>query len=435
MRSVTTLFRPSVMLVAISQLCSVQAWAAPDSARIAELEKTLAKSLVLIERLSSRIEQLEKGTAAPAASAALAPVGAPADTRMDALERDLSQMAEAAMRPSPVSQSTALHGFADVGYASSTRPVADGRKRGFALGNVDLYLTPDLGGRFKTLLELVFEYNDEGALATDLERLQIGYTFSDALTLWAGRFHTPYGYWNTAFHHGAQIQSAILRPKIIAFEDQGGVLPAHTVGLWSTGHTRLGNGRLEYDAYVGNGGRILDGVLDFNAVKDDNKNLLVGGNLRFRFGGVMNGLALGVHAFSEKVSTYSSTSLDSTTKVNMLGAYGFYDGNDWEVIGEYYGFRDTQAGAGGSKHSSWAGFMQVGRSFGDILPYVRVEKALLDQADNYFLSQNSGRSYQRQALGLRYEIGPKTALKVEMNHTDESGTKYKEAQVQAAIRF
>lgn len=79
--------------------------------------------------------------------------------------------------------------------------------------------------------------------------------------------------------------------------------------------------------------------------------------------------------------------------------------------------------------------MQVGRSFGDILPYVRFEKALLDQADNYFLSQNSGRSYQRQALGLRYEIGPKTALKVEMNHTDESGTKYKEAQVQAAIRF
>lgn len=432
MRSATTLFRPSVILVAISQLCSVQAWAAPDSARIAELEKTLAKSLVLIERLSSRIEQLEKGPAAPAAPVAS---GAPADTRMDALERDLAQMAEAANRPLPASQSTPLHGFADVGYASSTRPVADGRKRGFALGNVDLYLTPDLGGRFKTLLELVFEYNDEGALATDLERLQIGYTFSDALTVWAGRFHTPYGYWNTAFHHGAQIQSAILRPKIIAFEDQGGVLPAHTVGLWSTGHTRLANGRLEYDAYVGNGGRILDGVLDFNAVKDDNKNLLVGGNLRYRFGGAMNGLALGLHAFSEKVSTYSATSLDSTTKVNMLGAYGFYDGNDWEVIGEYYGFRDTQAGAGGSKHSSWAGFMQVGKSFGDILPYVRVEKALLDQADNYFLSQNSGRSYQRQALGLRYEIGPKTALKVEMNQTDESGTKYKEAQVQAAIRF
>lgn len=437
--AVANLFRSGVMALAISQLCSANAWAASDAARIAELEQKLEKSMTLIERLSSRLGELEKGQAAPAAPAA------PADSRIEAIERDLAQMAESGSRAAPASQGVPLHGFADVGYASSGKPVADGRKRGFTLGNVDLYLTPEFGDRIKSLLELNFEYGDEGALATDLERLQIGYTFSDALTLWGGRFHTPYGYWNTAFHHGAQIQSAVLRPKMIAFEDQGGILPAHTIGLWATGQLRAGSGKFEYDAYAGNGGRTIDGVLDFNPVKDDNSNILIGGNARYRFGGELDGLVLGAHAFSEKVGASSEkfdpsgislgVTHDSSTKVNMLGAYGFYDANDWEVISEYYGFHNKNLSGGSGTHTSWAGFLQVGKSFGGVLPFVRFEKAALDQTDNYFLSQNSGRSYQRQALGVRFEMGPKAALKVEMNHTGESGIKYNEAQVQAAVRF
>ncbi|MFX6330640.1 hypothetical protein ABTF76_20520, partial [Acinetobacter baumannii] len=89
-------------------------------------------------------------------------------------------------------------------------------------------------------------------------------------------------YWNTAFHHGAQIQTAVLRPKFLEFEDGGGILPAHTVGLWGTGRLRLGDGRIEYDLYAGNGARIIDGMsaapgslprngqLDINLFSDDN---------------------------------------------------------------------------------------------------------------------------------------------------------------------
>lgn len=432
--AVARLFRTGAMALAISQLFTGHAWAASEAARIAELEQKLEKSMALIERLSSRLGELEKGgVRAPQAAAPAAP-----EARIEALERDVAQMAESGARAAPAPSGVPLHGFADVGYASSGKAVADGRKRGFTLGNLDVYLTPEFGGRIKSLLELNFEYGDEGALATDLERLQIGYTFSDAATVWAGRFHTPYGYWNTAFHHGAQIQSSVLRPKMIAFEDQGGILPAHTVGLWATGQSRIGGGKFEYDAYAGNGGRAIDGVLDFNPVKDNNSNILLGGNVRYRFGGALDGLVLGAHGFSEKVAAAGvaeRTALASNTRVNMLGGYGFYEGNDWEVIGEYYGFRNQDLSGGGGKHNSWAGFLQVGKSFGAALPFVRVEKARLDQADNYFLSQNSGLSYQRQALGLRFELGPKTALKFEVNHTDESGNKFNEAQLQAAVRF
>jgi len=112
--------------------------------------------------------------------------------RIEQLEKNLIQVSDSSAKKREMG--VPLHGFADAGYVFSSKDVA-GRKSGFALGNMDLYLTPDLGGRIKTLLELVFEFNEKGdGVATDLERLQIGYTVNDALTVWAGRVHTPYGF-------------------------------------------------------------------------------------------------------------------------------------------------------------------------------------------------------------------------------------------------
>jgi hypothetical protein len=446
------ILRTPILCLAISQLFSSPAFAVSDAERIADLEKKLTQSIAQIERLANRVTELEKEkasaprTAPPAtATAASAPVAATtaavapeANGRIEALERSLAQITESAAR-TPSNAGLPLHGFADVGYASSSKRVPDNRKRGFSLGNADFYLTPEFGDHVKALIELNFEYGDAGELATDLERLQIGYTFNDELTLWAGRFHTPYGYWNTGFHHGAQIQTSVTRPRLVAFEDQGGILPAHTVGLWATGGVKAGSGKLEYDAYLGNGGRILDGTLDFNAVKDDNGNKVLGGNLRYRFGGSASGLVLGLHGFTQHITAYNGSTPGATTKLNMLGAYGFYDGNDWELISEYYHFRNKDLSGVGGNRNSWAGFVQVGRTFrADLTPFVRLEKANLDQNDNYFANLASGRSYRREVVGLRFDLNPKAAFKMEWSHTDESrdgGQRYNEAQLQYAIRF
>jgi hypothetical protein len=69
-----------------------------------------------------------------------------------------------------------------------------------------------------------------------------------------GRFHTSIGYYNTAYHHGIWFSTAEGRPIMYLFEDSGGILPVHMVGLNVTGavpHTgKLG---LHYVAEVGNG--------------------------------------------------------------------------------------------------------------------------------------------------------------------------------------
>lgn len=327
----------------------------------------------------------------------------------------------AAAADSQSERGIAVHGFADVGagWSSAGDP---GQLRGFNGGLLDLYLTPQFGPRVKGLIEIALEYGDDGGLAVDMERLQLGYLVSDALTLWAGRFHTPFGLWNTAFHHGANLQTAISRPRFIDFEDKGGIVPAHSVGTWGSGKTALGSGKLTYDVFFANGPRIAARTLDFNAFTDNSASKMLGGNVGYLPGGALRGLTLGVHAFGSTVNAYdASNAIMSSTKLRMGGAYFGYDENDWEAIGEYYHFGNSDA-TSGVKHSSNASFVQVGKTFTGITPFARIEKVSLDRADNYFSSQLAGRSYTRYSLGARYEIDAVSSVKIELGHTKERAT-------------
>lgn len=424
----------------------LSAHAAGEADRIKDLERKLERSMQLIEELSSKVQKLEANKGEGRDSKQI--------ERMDTLERQVTQISAASGQSK--ADGVPLHGFADVGYALSNRGNIQGSgPKGFGVGSFALYLNPQLGDRVKTLVELIFEVDEAGEVMTDLERVQMGYTFSDAATAWGGRFHTPYGYWNTAYHHGAQIQASILRPRFLDFEDKGGIMPAHTVGAWLTGNVRAGEGKVNYDLYAGNGPRIgsdgsnVAGTLNLNAGGDDNHQAMVGFNLGYNFSGVAEGLKLGLHGFKMDVNDHRGSKAD----VRMAGFYGTYITDDWELLSEYYHFNnralqgatladDTKL-ADGTKHSSNAWFAQLGRNFGVWTPYARYEKASLNESDPYFYNQISGISYSRTALGLRYDLSVTSALKAELNRTRMNGTNlngliddgYSEARLQWAIRF
>ena len=346
-----------------------------------------------------------------------------------------------------------LHGFLDVGFSTNSKdsnnPSLPDLPRGFNVGSLDFYLTPHLGN-VKGLIEIIFETTSSGEVATDLERAEIGYTFSDAATLWAGRFHTPYGYWNTAFHHGSQMQTSVTRPRFLDFEDKGGILPAHMVGMLVSGKTGAGDGKLTYDAYAGNGPAIAidgtapppGGVLDIQTAGDNNHQSMFGFNLGYEFSGMADGLRLAVHGLRGDVQDDAVPSFN-ITELSMGGVSVAYLENDWEVVGEYYRFSNTDKNSTGNtgSHSSWADYLQVGKSFNSVTPFLRVEKTVLNQADNYFAMQDNGQSYFRQALGLKYDLNQLTALKFELQNSDfsaEAGRtpyKYHSFLAQLAIRF
>lgn len=275
--------------------------------RLQALERKLDISLQLIDRLSARLAELERGNAVPAATALAAPA-AVAQT-ITTLQDSVNQLTESVNRR-PADQGLPVHGFVDVGGAWSYRsdPV---KLRGFNGGTLDLYLTPQFSERVKGLVELAAECGDDGHLALDMERLQLGYVLNDGLTL-------------------------------------------------------------------------------------------------------------GVHGFRSTVKAYDANGgAMGSTRLTMAGAYVGYDENDWEVVGEYYRFSNTELDTGDHR-SNQAGFLQVGRTFGLLTPFFRWEKASLDRGDLYFARQESGRSYTRQSVGLRYALDPKTSFKLELSNTREA---------------
>jgi hypothetical protein len=432
----TTVVGRNLLTLGVALAFGTPALAATEAERIQALEQKLDRSLAVIEQLQKRLGELERPAVAAPGNAA---VGGEAARRLEAVERNLSDVSAALASAKPVDDTgVPLHGFLDVNYAKSSKAAPAGTRNGFKLGALDLYLTPQFGPNVRSLIELAFEYGEGGGLATDLERLQIGYAFNDNLVLWGGRFHTPYGYWNTAFHHGAQIQTSITRPRFIAFEDQGGILPSHSVGAWVSGKQQTGLGKVTYDVWGSNGNRISEGVLDFNASGDDNSSPMLGFNASLSPKS-LPGLTLGVHGLRQAVSGENADNTASgTVRTGMLGGYAYFENDNWEVISEYYRFRNRDA-ATGNTLGSWAGFAQVAYNVAPRLAaFVRVEKAALNGADPYFSLQESGSSYRQTSLGLRYELDPRASLKLQIDRIrDEANAAGSASAVRAqyAIRF
>jgi hypothetical protein len=423
------------MVALVAVMAASPAFAQSDADRIAELERKLEQSLKLIQQLSEELRALKGEIAAQKpAPAPASPGGSPGQAASEPAARTT------AIEPAPSTPSTleqlvdtlGLHAFADIGATLSKNT----DQTGFNVGSLDLYFVPNLGNRVKALFELLFELDSGGDLAVDLERAQIGYTFSDAATLWGGRFHSPYGYWNTAFHHGAQVQTAIRRPKFIDFEDKGGVLPSHSVGVLTTGAIPAWSGKLSYDLYFANSSRISDGTLGINTIGLKPFEPTGGVNVGFSPTWLVEGLKVGLHGMTAGIRDDATP--ENRTRMNTVGAYAVYDANNWELIAEYYRFFDEDRSGGTGYHDSWAAFVQLARAFGRWIPFVRWEKGDFSQDDNYFLAQDSGRPYERWAAGLRFDLTASAALKLEFDYTTfsvtESSDTY-ELLVQYAIRF
>lgn len=437
----------SALGTALLLMAAPAAAAGPDAdSRIKELERKLERSIQMIESLQQEVQTLKGAKTAEAPTVASSAEQA---AKIDTLAMQVAQLGSGLNSRSGGDEGVSLHGFADVGLRRSGENNLNYGKgnKGFNLGNFDLYLTPQFGGNVRSLIELNFEVDSSGTVGTDLERLQIGYTFNDSLTTWLGRFHTPYGYWNTAFHHGAQIQTSVLKPRFLDFEDSGGILPAHTTGAWATGTFDVSSSKLGYDVYLGNAQHIdAGGTL----------NMKMAGSSTFRAMGGFNAwyspknlsaLRLGVHGLRGDIE--SDTAPNPITRLNMYGGYGVFIDDNWEVMAEYYHFNDRDISGATGSHQSNAWYAQLGYNIGRFTPYGRVENANLNQADNYFNQQTNGRSYRRGVIGVRYDVTPKTALKLELNHTTKkdlhdivNGTgisvpndSYNEAFLQYAVRF
>src|SRR3974390_2949696 len=226
--------RHGLLVLSLGCVWSVNA-KAQDSAEVVVVDKhTLQQMLQRIDELESRVNHLEaekaesSGTVIPLTDSSEGPTLSTrsshlvAETRPtpdpDPLDSERMDVGRTLLR---------IRGFGDFGLYTTNQ------RRGsaaFGMGELNLFVTSDLSDKAKFLSELIFENESSPTIVSndfkvDVERALLQYSFDDHLKISMGLDHTAIGYYNTAYHHSAWMQTALDRPFLFSFEDRGGILP------------------------------------------------------------------------------------------------------------------------------------------------------------------------------------------------------------------
>ena len=354
-------------------------------------------------QLQQRVEQLEielkelknlLGKAAPAAPkvASADPEGEQPDTRtrFPSLE---------------------FHGFGDVSYVITDEK--DGRNS-FALGQLDLFVTSRLSENFDVLSEIVFEAGEDNHFSADVERLLLRYTPTDYFHAAAGRYHTAIGFQNTAYHHGTWFQTAVGRPFIFDFEDDGGILPLHQVGVTINGQIPSGSLGLRYVLEVGNGRNYSSNAEPVLNVADDNGYKAVNLALSAR-PDWLPGLQFGVSAYHDRVTPEGLPRINQT----IVDGYAVYQRPKFEWLNEVLRIRNDPQGS--ATTTTWATYSQVSSQFGRYRPYLRYQYSYSPQSDLIFSSLGRSGVIHGPSVGLRYDFNELATLKLQYDHYWEDG--------------
>lgn len=298
---------------------------------------------------------------------------------------------------------------------------------------LDLLLSHS-AGRFRALAETEATPDE-----IEVERLQFGWEFAENTLGWLGRFHQPASAWNTEHHHGQYLQTAITRPNIEHWEDEGGLIPQHIAGLlFETRGAAGGDAGLTAALGVGAAPVLRDGALEPVAVLHSN----VGGHRASWSGRVAyEPDALGEDSVGLLAAQHDVHVLDpavaaafeaSDVRLDVVGLFAKLARDDWRVQAAYY-FIDTHfdsAPRPTSEHFG-AGYLQVAHSLtARLTPFARIESSVDADNSRYAAVQSREFELRRLSLGLRWDFAHSQALTLETAHATTLLARFNEVRLQ-----
>lgn len=298
-------------------------------------------------------------------------------------------------------------------------------------GSLDLFATADVG-RFRFLGEWFLTEDSQ-----EIQRLQFGWRFGHDDTVWLGRFHTPIGYWNTAFHHGTYLQTSVSRPGIAEFESGDGPLPTHFTGLLWEGSTEVVNGALHYSLGLG-AGPVLNGKLDpFDVTHPDDHghDHETGAVFNFNWRPAPHGRNQ-VGVFAGRTDIEDSTGVFDHTKQTLYGLYGDWHWDRLRLLGAWFRVSNSIEGINAPDEDFSAAYLQGEYGLGTrTTAYARVETTNDARADALYLGRFKSFVTERTLAGLRIELTDRQALKVELATRESFGVETERITVQWSAFF
>ena len=373
-----------------------------------------------VQQLEKRVNELEAkqgavsaGPVAPVESAANAPSAAQPTSQPGATagvqeHRHDAQQAQAAVEQmEPHYPSLQIRGFGDVDFSATDQK---GTISGFNLGQLDLHLASSLSRKVTYFGELTFNAQPTG-YTVEVERSIIRYDYNDFFKLSFGRYHTPIGYWNTAFHHGAWLQTTINRPEMVKIG--GTFIPVHFVGFLAEGNIPSGGAGLSYNFGVGNGrGSIISRPGDAG---DNNNNRAWVANIYSR-PAKLYGLQMGVSLYRDKITLPVAGPNGNNFREWISAAHIVWTKESPEFLAEIANVNHRNILTNAVTNNT-AFYVQVGYRLPwfekSLKPYYRFEHTHTPLSEQVFTNQDLVGS----VLGLRYDISNYAALKSEYRNS------------------
>jgi len=300
----------------------------------------------------------------------------------------------------------------------------------FQFGEVDLFMSSRLSESLSFLSEVIFGSDATNNWGIDIERAQLTYKANDYFHISGGRIHTSIGYYNNAFHHGTWFQTATGRPFMYFFEDSGGILPVHMVGV-SVGGLVPGTGKLNlhWTAEIGNGeSSVFLSTSSVNPVQNfvsdkNHKAFNIAGYIKPDW---LRGLQVGGNYYRDIREPIGGPHVDNT----IAGLYAVYVTPNWEFMNELQVQRDHPEGSGITFNTP-LGYAQISHKIGKFRPYFRWQEVNVPNGDPLYGSV--GR-FEGPSPGLRFDFTDFAALKYQYNRLYTRGAAPKNG-VDAQVAF
>ncbi len=416
-----------IVIVVLALLLTSGTVRAQSSGEAVANQASVQNLLQRIEQLETRVAQLEaaRQSALPgAAPATTQDTTAPSKSKRSSGQTGLSEAEseqQAGTGPEPERMDISktllrIRGFGDVNFHGGTKK---GDTTSFSLGQLNLFVTSDISEKFKFLSEIVFEGGPDdiygrvrgpnNVFGIDIERMLVQYSYNDYFNIEAGRWHTAIGYYNTAYHHSTWLQTTTQRPFLFAFEDQGGILPIHTVGVSASGQIPSGKLGLHYVAEVGNGRESRSPFTEEpvqNVVAEQNHKAY---NLAlFARPEAVRGLQAGFSVYRDLLVPGTTSPVNET----ILAAHAVYIRPSFEWLNEALLVRHTPEGQHFFQTPGF--YTQISKRFGSYRPYFRYQ--YVNGSDHEPIFPDVGRR-QGPSAGIRYDASEFVAVKLQYDYT------------------
>ena len=294
-----------------------------------------------------------------------------------------------------------LMGFGDISYLSADSD----RRGGFAVGQAVLHLSASLDESFGVFGEFSMTARDND-YASEVERLIVKYDFSDLAKVSAGRYHTPVGYWNSAFHHGAWLQTTVSRPEMVKFGSK--IVPIHFVGALLEGTLPNNALGLSYMAGFGNGRHAnVARAGDVGDINGNNAWMVQVNAAPTKYYGFRTGIGF----YTDRLTPGDRPEIDEAT----VSAYVAWAKESPEFLFEYlHSTHELSANSTieGDTDAWYAQFAwRLKGKNRPWKPYLRIEKTDVDDTDPLLGDQML--DYEAGIAGVRWDFTAFAALKAE----------------------